>query len=101
MPPSLDWAARAVFETLVVGLAHGIERNSGEGRERLERLGIGNVPVGQGDGLLGWAERGPFDRIVLAGPALPLVAHGIRVNGVRFIGYIRRVGTDGRNGGVR
>ena len=38
-----------------------------EGRERLERLGIGNVTVGQGDGLLGWAERGPFDRIVLAG----------------------------------
>lgn len=38
-----------------------------EGQARLERLGIGNVTVRQGDGLVGWQEQGPFDRIVLAG----------------------------------
>ncbi len=37
------------------------------GQARLERLGIGNVTVRQGDGLMGWQEHGPFDRIVLAG----------------------------------
>ncbi|MFN3912851.1 protein-L-isoaspartate O-methyltransferase family protein [Hyphomonas sp.] len=38
-----------------------------EGRARLDRLGIANVTVEQGDGLPGWPEQGPFDRIVLAG----------------------------------
>jgi protein-L-isoaspartate(D-aspartate) O-methyltransferase len=37
-----------------------------EGRARLERLGIGNVTLKQGDGQAGWPEAGPFDRIVLA-----------------------------------
>lgn len=37
-----------------------------EGRERLERLGISNVSVRHDDGLNGWAEQGPYDRIVLA-----------------------------------
>ncbi|MBA3069811.1 MAG: methyltransferase domain-containing protein [Hyphomonas sp.] len=45
-----------------------------EGRSRLDRLGIGNVTVVQGDGLAGWPEQGPFDRIVLAGAAAEVPA---------------------------
>ena len=36
-------------------------------RQRIVRLGLGNVAVRHGDGMLGWAERGPYDRIVLTG----------------------------------
>lgn len=36
-------------------------------RMRLLELGLGNVAVRHGDGLLGWAERGPYQRILLAG----------------------------------
>lgn len=37
------------------------------GRERLGRLGIGNVSLRHADGLEGWPEQGPFDAVVLAG----------------------------------
>lgn len=40
------------------------------GDARLTRLGIHNVSLRHGDGLLGWPGRGPFDRIVLAGSVL-------------------------------
>ena len=41
--------------------------------ERLSRLGYTNVEVRCGDGTLGWADRAPFDAIVVAagGPDLP------------------------------
>ena len=35
-------------------------------RERMERLGIGNVKIAEGDGTLGWPEEAPFDAIVAA-----------------------------------
>jgi protein-L-isoaspartate(D-aspartate) O-methyltransferase len=42
-------------------------------RERLERLGDGNVHIVEGDGSLGWPERAPYDAIVVAagGPDVP------------------------------
>jgi protein-L-isoaspartate(D-aspartate) O-methyltransferase len=44
-----------------------------EARQRLERLGFGNVQVRIGDGYAGWPERAPFDRIILtaAPPEVP------------------------------
>ncbi len=36
-------------------------------RRRMLDLGLGNVAVRHGDGLTGWPERGPYDRILLAG----------------------------------
>jgi protein-L-isoaspartate(D-aspartate) O-methyltransferase len=30
-------------------------------------LGLGNVAIRHGDGLFGWSERGPYDRILLTG----------------------------------
>ena len=36
-----------------------------EARERLKRLGYGNVEVRIGNGYLGWPEEAPFDRIML------------------------------------
>lgn len=41
--------------------------------ERLDRLGVTNVELRCGDGSLGWAQRGPFDRIVVSagGPQMP------------------------------
>jgi len=40
------------------------------GEARLLRHGIPNVDLKHGDGLLGWPDKGPFDRIVLAGCVL-------------------------------
>ena len=37
-----------------------------EGEARFQRLGISNVSLRHEDGQFGWAEEGPFDRIVLA-----------------------------------
>lgn len=53
-----------------------------EGRARLARLEISNVSVSHGDGLHGWAERGPFDAIVLSG-AVPDVPEGLTAQLVR------------------
>ncbi|WP_430404783.1 protein-L-isoaspartate O-methyltransferase family protein [Hyphomonas sp.] len=36
-------------------------------RRRMLELGLGNVAVRHGDGLFGWPERGPYDRILLTG----------------------------------
>ncbi|MCL4144568.1 UNVERIFIED_CONTAM: hypothetical protein GTU68_009090 [Idotea baltica] len=36
-------------------------------RNRVQHLGLTNIAIKQDDGLDGWSERGPFDRIVLAG----------------------------------
>lgn len=42
-------------------------------KERLQRLGYSNVVVKQGDGYEGWAEKAPFDRIIVtaAPPEIP------------------------------
>jgi protein-L-isoaspartate(D-aspartate) O-methyltransferase len=44
-----------------------------EARERLQRLGYGNVSVKAGDGYLGWPEAAPFDAIIVtaAAPRVP------------------------------
>jgi len=36
-------------------------------RRRMLDLGLGNVAIRHGDGLAGWPERGPYDRILLTG----------------------------------
>lgn len=36
-------------------------------RRRIVNLNIGNLAIRQGDGFLGWPERGPYDRILLTG----------------------------------
>jgi len=41
-------------------------------KQNLERAGIANVTVELGDGAKGWAQRGPYDAIVVSG-ALPVV----------------------------
>lgn len=53
-----------------------IERHAALGeaaRERLQSLGFGNVEVRVGDGSEGWAEKAPFDAIIVAagGPSVP------------------------------
>ncbi|MGV0952125.1 MAG: protein-L-isoaspartate O-methyltransferase family protein [Azonexus sp.] len=42
-------------------------------RQNLERAGVANVTVEVGDGANGWAQRGPYDAIVVSGalPSLP------------------------------
>jgi protein-L-isoaspartate(D-aspartate) O-methyltransferase len=44
-----------------------------EARERLRRLGYGNVEVRTGDGYAGWPEKAPFDAIMVtaAAPRIP------------------------------
>lgn len=41
-------------------------------KQNLERAGVANVTVELGDGAKGWAQRGPYDAIVVSG-ALPVV----------------------------
>jgi protein-L-isoaspartate(D-aspartate) O-methyltransferase len=36
-------------------------------RKRVNRLGLTNIAIRHGDGLNGWPERGPYDRILLTG----------------------------------
>ena len=42
-------------------------------RQNLERAGVANVTIEVGDGVNGWAQRGPYDVIVVSGalPSLP------------------------------
>jgi protein-L-isoaspartate(D-aspartate) O-methyltransferase len=42
-------------------------------RQNLERAGVANVTIEIGDGANGWAQRGPYDAIVVSGalPSLP------------------------------
>jgi len=67
--------AAAILATLG-GRVFTIERHAGladAARERLRRLGFGNVEVRTGDGTLGWPEAAPFDAILAAagGPSAP------------------------------
>jgi protein-L-isoaspartate(D-aspartate) O-methyltransferase len=50
-----------------------LESLATQARERLERLGYGNVQVLHGDGTLGWPEHAPYDAIAVAagGPEVP------------------------------
>jgi protein-L-isoaspartate(D-aspartate) O-methyltransferase len=51
---------------------YGIERHRGlalESRERIARLGLGNVTIRSGDGTRGWPEQAPFDRILVSAAA--------------------------------
>ena len=51
-----------------------VEPLAEEARERLKRLGYGNVEVRAGDGYRGWPEAAPFDAILVtaAAPRIPL-----------------------------
>jgi protein-L-isoaspartate(D-aspartate) O-methyltransferase len=42
-------------------------------KQNFERAGITNITVERGDGAKGWAQRGPYDAIVVSGslPAVP------------------------------
>jgi protein-L-isoaspartate(D-aspartate) O-methyltransferase len=46
-----------------------VESLAREARERLQRLGYGNVEVRVGDGRAGWPEHGPYDGILVAAAA--------------------------------
>jgi len=49
---------------------YGIERFQGLvnfSQKRLADLGVENVTLRHGDGLMGWADRGPFERILMTG----------------------------------
>ncbi len=89
---------------------------AGSARERLERLGYGDISIRVGDGAEGWAEHAPYDAAYLtcAAPELPeAVVEQLRVGGrlVAPIGTNRqtlveaRKTEDGiertRHGGVR
>jgi protein-L-isoaspartate(D-aspartate) O-methyltransferase len=46
-----------------------IEALEGQARERLQRLGYGNVTTTLGDGYFGWEQHAPFDAIVVTAAA--------------------------------
>jgi protein-L-isoaspartate(D-aspartate) O-methyltransferase len=46
-----------------------VPRLAAEARERLARLGYGNVEVREGDGWGGWPEQAPFDAILVTAAA--------------------------------
>jgi protein-L-isoaspartate(D-aspartate) O-methyltransferase len=51
---------------------YGIERHKTlavEARERISRLGLGNVTIRSGDGTRGWPEQAPFDRVLVSAAA--------------------------------
>jgi protein-L-isoaspartate(D-aspartate) O-methyltransferase len=74
-------------------------------RRRMLDLGLGNVAVRHGDGLFGWPERGPYDRILLTGAIedVPdallqqLVKGGVLIAPIQTAGaqHLLRVGADG------
>ena len=62
----------------IAGEVHAIERQPAlvaGTRERLERLGYGNIRLHEGDGTRGWPDAAPFDAILAAagGPEVPRV----------------------------
>jgi protein-L-isoaspartate(D-aspartate) O-methyltransferase len=66
----------AAVMSRIAAQVHAIERHeelTSLARERLRRLGYGNVTLRTGDGTLGWADAAPFDAILsaAAGPAIP------------------------------
>jgi protein-L-isoaspartate(D-aspartate) O-methyltransferase len=55
--------------SLLAGEAFGVERVpelAVAARERLDRLGFGAIELRTGDGTTGWAERSPFDAILVS-----------------------------------
>ena len=53
-------------------------------KQNFERAGITNVTIERGDGAKGWAQRGPYDAIVVSGslPAVPdVLLKQLRVGG--------------------
>ena len=54
-----ELAAKVCSVEIIEDLASGA-------RARLDALGYGNIALRHGDGSLGWAEQGPFDRILVA-----------------------------------
>jgi protein-L-isoaspartate(D-aspartate) O-methyltransferase len=56
-------------------------------RKRLEELGYGNIEVRTGDGYQGWAEKAPFDAIVVtaAAPRVPAALVGQLKPGGRMV----------------
>lgn len=46
-----------------------VEEFAAEARERLDRFGYGQVQIRVGDGSRGWADRAPFDRILVTAAA--------------------------------
>ncbi len=63
-------------------------------RKRMSRLGLSNVAIRHGDGLFGWPERGPYDRILLTGAvnAVPDVLFGQLARGGRLVAPIATAG---------
>jgi len=66
----------AAVMSRIAAQVHAIERHeelTGLARERLRRLGYGNVTLRTGDGTRGWDDAAPFDAILsaAAGPAIP------------------------------
>jgi protein-L-isoaspartate(D-aspartate) O-methyltransferase len=59
-------AAELVTEVFSIEILPVLARTAAA---RLERLGFGNVTVREGDGYLGWPERGPFDGILVTAGA--------------------------------
>jgi protein-L-isoaspartate(D-aspartate) O-methyltransferase len=61
-----------------------VEKLALAARERLARLGYGNVETRVGDGFLGWPEQGQFDAIIVtAAPehVPPALVHQLRPGG--------------------
>lgn len=46
-----------------------IEPLAQEAKERLQRLGMGNIATRPGDGYYGWSEHGPYDAIIVTAAA--------------------------------
>jgi protein-L-isoaspartate(D-aspartate) O-methyltransferase len=67
-----------------------------EARDRLARLGYGNVHVLEGDGTLGWSEHAPYDAVVVTagGPRVPQALLSQLAAGGRLI---MPVGPSGRH----
>ncbi|HET9948111.1 MAG TPA: protein-L-isoaspartate(D-aspartate) O-methyltransferase [Longimicrobiales bacterium] len=59
-------AARLVAEVYTIEIVPELARSAAE---RLERLGVENVRVREGDGYLGWPEEAPFDGILVTAGA--------------------------------
>ncbi len=59
-------AAELVSEVYSIEICPALARSAAD---RLERLGVSNVVVREGDGYLGWPERAPFDGILVTAGA--------------------------------
>jgi protein-L-isoaspartate(D-aspartate) O-methyltransferase len=80
----------AAVMSRIAGQVHAIERLAElttQARERLDRLGYGNVELRTGDGTRGWPEAAPFDAILTAagGPSVPETLKSQLVVGGRLV----------------